>query len=57
LEGNSRKASENFVHVQYLLGDGFGILDQQRAGGASQTVKLCPIRQGHLLSLPIVVKG
>jgi len=46
LEGNSRKASDDFVHVQYLLRDGFSIPNQQRACGSSQSVKLCPSRWG-----------
>src|SRR6267143_4056688 len=45
LESNSRKASQNFVHVQYLLRDRFSIADQQGAGGSAQSVKLCPSRR------------
>jgi hypothetical protein len=29
LERNARKAAEGFIHIQYLLGDRFGVADQQ----------------------------
>src|SRR4029077_5058139 len=45
LECNSRKASENFVHVEYLLRDRFSIAYQQRACGPSQSVKWRPSRR------------
>jgi hypothetical protein len=45
LERNSRKASQNLAHVQYLLRDRFSIAYQQGAGGSSQSVKLCPSRR------------
>jgi hypothetical protein len=41
LESNTGKATEDFIHIQYLLCDGFGIADEQRTRGASQSVKLC----------------
>lgn len=52
LEGNSRKASEDFVHVQYLLRDGLSIANQQRACGSSQSIKLCPSRWGPATFFP-----
>jgi hypothetical protein len=45
LERDSRKASQNFAHVQYLLRDRFSIAYQQRARGSSQSVKLRPSRR------------
>jgi len=45
LESNSRKASQNFVHVKYLLHNRFSIADQQGARGSAQSVKLCPSRR------------
>jgi hypothetical protein len=44
LERNSRKASQDVVHVQDLLRDRFRIADQQGARGSPQSVKLCPSR-------------
>ena len=45
MERNSRKASQNFAHVNYFLRDGFSIAYQQGAGGSPQGVKLCPSRR------------
>src|SRR5579859_1427578 len=42
LESNARKATEHFIHIEYLLCYGFGIADQQRTGGSAQSIKLCP---------------
>jgi len=42
LKGDSRKTSENFVHVEYLLRHLFSISDNQRPGGSAQSVKLWP---------------
>jgi hypothetical protein len=41
LESNTGEAAEDVIHIQYLLRDGFGIADEQRTRGASQSVKLC----------------
>src|SRR5215471_6988415 len=41
LESNARKTAENFVHVQYLLPDGFGVTDQEGASGSAESIKLC----------------
>jgi hypothetical protein len=46
LESNTGKATEDFTHVQYLLCDRFGVSDQQRTWGSSQSVKLCPRSRG-----------
>src|SRR6516164_7025213 len=40
------KAAENFVHVQYLLRDGFGVTDQQSASGSAESIKLCARSRG-----------
>jgi hypothetical protein len=46
LKSNTGKAAEDFIHIQYLLCDRFGVSDQQRTCGASQSVKLYPRSSG-----------
>ena len=40
------RTAEDFIHVQYLLGDRFGVADQQRASVSAQGVKSRPSRRG-----------
>src|SRR5215471_21446792 len=46
LESNARKTAENFVHVQNLLRDGFGVTDQESASGSAESIKLCTRSRG-----------
>jgi hypothetical protein len=46
LEGDASEAAEDFIHIPYLLCDGFRIADEQRTRRASQSVKLCPRSRG-----------
>src|SRR4029077_15072048 len=42
LKSDSRKTSENFIHVKYLLRHLFSISDNECPGGSAQSIKLCP---------------
>src|SRR5579864_9018990 len=52
LKSDSRKTSENFVHVKYLLRHLFSISDNQCPGGSAQSVKLRPSCGGPAALLP-----
>src|SRR4029077_3017275 len=41
LKSDSRKTSENFIHVKYLLRHLFSISDNECPGGSAQSIKLC----------------
>src|SRR5882757_5717212 len=41
LEGDARDAAKGFVDVEDLFPNGFGIADNERAGGTSQRIELC----------------
>jgi len=55
LKGDSRKTSENFVHVKYLLRHLFSISDNQCTGGPAQSVKLRPSCGGPAAFLPDLI--
>jgi hypothetical protein len=57
LESDSRKTSESFVYIQYLLRNRFSIANQQRARGPAQSVKLCPSGRGPAAFLPDLCEG
>src|ERR1700756_5188130 len=57
LKGDSRKTSENFIHVKYLLRHLFGISDNQYTGGSAQSVKLRPSCGGQPRSFPDLCEG